>query len=118
MTKLRRERLMSEPYYNGKVGKMHRKRKNLNFYCPVCHKFLEPIKRAYDISDDDNSIVKLGASWLFINRQWGIEFCVHPKCKTSINEKNIFKILDTLKIAYKDHLLSIALDTKRKKINQ
>ncbi len=106
---------MSDPYYNGKVGLMHRKKKDLNFTCPVCKKFLEPLKRAYDLDDDDDSIVKLSASWLFINRPWGIEFCVHPKCKNLINNKNIFKYLDRLEFNYRDHQLAIGLETKRKK---
>ena len=101
-----------EAYYNGKVGKMHRKRKDLNTRCPICHKPLQIMKEVYD---DDEKIIKFNGKWLFINRAWDIEFCVHPDCKRHINESNIFKILDHLEIPYKDHLLAIGLDTKRKK---
>ena len=91
-------------------GKIVRDRDTLNCWCPICDKPLEAPK----VYKSSNRQVKLSSEWLFINVEWNIEFCVHPKCKREISEKNIYTILKKLGIPYKDQLLGVAFDSNKK----
>ena len=96
-----------DKHYNGKMGNLHRHIDSINHVCPICNKTMEPIKKA-DLHEEDT--IKIVSTWMFINVAWGIEFMVHPKCKTGINDTNIFQILKKLGIKYQDQLLAIAVE--------
>jgi len=90
-------------------GKLFRKRDECNLFCPVCDKPLEALK---DRFVDERGMVPLNGDWIFINIGWDVEFIIHPKCKSYINDKTIFPLLKKLGIPYQDHLLGIAFDNK------